>query len=81
MIDHCLEKQPSERPSSARDVAMFLDASAGTGVDAAPARRARDVGASARRAKLTVLAASCGLLLAVVAALVGLPVRVCPTEP
>ncbi len=71
VIDNCLEKQPSERPSSARDVAMFLDASGKTGVDAAPALSARDVGASARRAKLTVLAASCGVLLAVVAALWG----------
>ncbi len=69
VIDNCLEKQPSERPSSARDVAMFLDASGKTGVDAAPALSARDVGASTRRAKLTVLAVSCGVLLAVVAAL------------
>ena len=80
VIDNCLEKQPSERPSSARDVAMFLDASGNTSVDAAPAPCARDVGASARRAKLTVLAASCGVLLAVVAAHGATFLR-CPTEP
>ncbi len=39
VIEHCLEKQPSERPSSARDVAMFLDAAAA---------RHRDVGARRR---------------------------------
>ena len=35
VIDHCLEKQPSERPSSARDIAMFLDASGNTSVEMA----------------------------------------------
>jgi hypothetical protein len=72
VIDHCLEKQPSERPSSARDLAMFLDASGNTSVEAAPALTVRDVGAPARRAKRTkLLAASCGLLLAVAAATWG----------
>jgi hypothetical protein len=67
VIELCLEKQPAERPSSARDVAMFLDASGNTSVEAAPAAFTDDVRASARRLQLKVLAASCGLLLAVVA--------------
>jgi hypothetical protein len=71
VIDHCLEKQPSERPSSARDVAMFLDASGNTSVEVAAALVAADVGAPARRVKLKVLAVACGLLLAVVAATWG----------
>ena len=67
VIEHCLEKQPSERPSSARDVAMFLDASGNTSVEAAAAVFTDNVRASARRLQLKVVTVSCGLLLAVVA--------------
>jgi hypothetical protein len=68
VIDHCLEKQPSERPSSARDLAMFLDASGNTSIEGAPALAAADVGAPSRRLRLKVLGASCGLVITVVAA-------------
>ena len=70
VIDHCLEKQPSERPSSARDLAMFLDASGNTSVEAAPALT-RGVGAPVRRPTRTMLAASSAVLLAVAAATWG----------
>jgi hypothetical protein len=66
VLDRCLEKQPSERPSSARDVAMFLDASGNTSVDIAPLAVAA-AERTVRRAPLRTLAAACGLLLAVVA--------------
>ena len=68
VIERCLEKQPAERPSSARDVAMFLDASSGTSVEPAPALLGSGSRASARGLQVKVLTASCGLLLAVVAA-------------
>ena len=71
VIEHCLEKQPSERPSSARDVAMFLDASGHTSVEAAAAVFTDNLRASARRLQLKVVAVSCGLLLAVVATTCG----------
>ena len=67
VIEHCLEKQPAERPSSARDVAMFLDASGHTSGEAASAVFTDGVRASARRLQLKVVMVSCGLLLAVVA--------------
>ena len=70
VLDHCLEKQPSERPSSARDIAMFLDASGNTSVEMAPVSVA-DAERPSRRAQLKMLAAACGLLLAVVAATWG----------
>jgi hypothetical protein len=70
VIEHCLEKQPSERPSSARDVAMVLDASGNTSVEAAALFTA-DARASARRLRMRVLAVSYGLLTAVVAATWG----------
>jgi hypothetical protein len=68
VIDSCLEKQPSERPSSARDVAMFLDASANTSVEAGPELVAANTGVLASGAMLRALAASCGLVLLVLAA-------------
>ena len=71
VIEHCLEKQPSERPSSARDVAMFLDASGHTSVEAAAAVFTDNLRASARRLQLKVVTVSCGLLLAVVATTCG----------
>ena len=71
VIEHCLEKQPSERPSSARDVAMFLDASGHTSVEAAAAVFTDKLRASARRLQLKVVTVSCGLLLAVVATTCG----------
>jgi hypothetical protein len=67
VIDRCVEKQPSERPSSARDVAMFLESSGNTSVDAAPLLRPVGGDASVPRAKLRMLAVSAGLLLAVIA--------------
>ena len=71
VIEHCLEKQPSERPSSARDVAMFLDASGHTSVETAAAVFTDNLRASARRLQLKVVTVSCGLLLAVVATTCG----------
>jgi hypothetical protein len=71
VIEHCLEKQPSERPASARDIAMFLDASASgnTSVESLPAGvRGDELRVSARQVQRKVLAVSCGLLLAFVAA-------------
>jgi hypothetical protein len=67
VIEHCLEKQPSERPSSARDIAMFLDASGNTSIETGTAVFTDDARASARRLRLKVLAVWCGLLMAVVA--------------
>jgi Protein kinase domain/Double sensory domain of two-component sensor kinase len=67
VIEHCLEKQPSERPSSARDIAMFLDASGNTSVDSFPAVLTDDGPASWRRSQRKVLAVACAVLLAGVA--------------
>ena len=70
VLDHCLEKQPSERPSSARDIAMFLDASGSTSVEMASVSVA-EAERPSRRAQLKTLAAASGLLLAIVAATWG----------
>jgi hypothetical protein len=70
VLDHCLEKQPSERPSSARDIAMFLDASGNTSVEMASVSVA-EAERPSRRAQLKTLAAASGLLLAIVAATWG----------
>jgi serine/threonine protein kinase len=70
LIEHCLDKQPSERPSSARDIAMFLDASGNTSIEGVPAL-ASDGRTISRRSELKVLAVSCGLLVASLAATWG----------
>ena len=67
IVERCLEKQPSERPSSAHDLALFLDASGGTIHEPALAVPPDEARAAARRLQLKVLIASGGLLLAVVA--------------
>jgi aminoglycoside phosphotransferase (APT) family kinase protein len=67
IVERCLEKQPSERPSSAHDLALFLDASSGTTHEPALAVPPDEARAAARRLQLKVLIASGGLLLAVVA--------------
>jgi Protein kinase domain len=71
VIEHCLEKQPAERPTSARDIAMFLDASGNTSIDKMPAALTDDIRAVGRRSQLKMVAISCGLVLAVVAATWG----------
>jgi hypothetical protein len=67
LIERCVEKQPAERPASARDVAFFLDASTEAPADIAPGVAISEARASARRIRHRVLAVACGLLLAVVA--------------
>ena len=60
VIEKCLEKQPSHRPESARDVAMFLEV-----LGDAPAAVARPLEEKpARRFPMQLVAASCGLLIA-----------------
>jgi serine/threonine protein kinase len=71
LIEHCLDKQPAERPSSARDIAMFLDASGNTSIDGLPAVLPNDGRTIGRRSQLKVLAVSCGLLLGSLAATWG----------
>jgi hypothetical protein len=59
VIERCLDKQPSQRPESARDVAMFLEA---LGDPSPTSVRPFDDG-PARRLRIRLAAASAGLLL------------------
>lgn len=68
VIERCLEKDPAERPSTARDVALFLDASGVTSVEAGPAVMDEGSRSSMRGLPLAAALASCGWLLAVIAA-------------
>jgi hypothetical protein len=64
LIERCLDKQPSGRPESARDLAMFLEALGET-----PAPPARAIGEEPRRQpRIPLLAAAAALLLALLAA-------------
>jgi Protein kinase domain len=64
VIERCLDKQPSQRPESARDLAIFLEA---LGEAPAPVARPFD-DEPARRLRIQLLAASCGFLLLALAA-------------
>ena len=61
ILERCLEKQPGDRPSSARDLALYLESigAAPDQISAVPAVAAEDV----RRVRLRVLAIACGLAL------------------
>ena len=64
LIERCLDKQPSGRPESARDLAMFLEALGDT-----PAPAARPIDDEPRRQpRIPLLAAASALLLALLAA-------------
>jgi hypothetical protein len=64
VIERCLDKQPASRPESARDLAMFLEA---LGEAPAPVARLAD-DQPARRLRIPLVAAACGLLLLLAAA-------------
>jgi serine/threonine protein kinase len=68
MIDLCLQKQPSDRPESARDLALFLEASSVT--SASPASTVPEETPSSPPRQLLVVA--CGLLVLLTAASWGL---------
>jgi len=64
VIERCLDKQPSGRPESARDLAIFLEALAET-----PAPAARSIDEEPRtQPRISLLAAAAALLLALLAA-------------
>ena len=65
VIERCLDKQPSQRPESARDVAMFLEALGG---DPLPAPPGPSEDGSGRRLRIRLLAASCSFLVVALAA-------------
>jgi serine/threonine protein kinase len=63
LIERCLEKEPAQRPESARDLAMFLEA-----LSEAPATAAHRLEPTRRRYPFPVVMMSCGLLLLTLAA-------------
>ena len=64
LIERCLDKQPSGRPESARDLAMFFEA-----LGEVPFPVARPLAAELRtQQRVPLLAASCAVLLAILAA-------------
>jgi hypothetical protein len=68
LIERCLDKQPSGRPESARDLAMFLEA-----LGEVPFPVARPLPEEPRtQQRVPLLAASCALLLAILAAWGGI---------
>jgi hypothetical protein len=63
LLERCLEKEPAQRPESARDLAMFFEAMGGP---AATTTVTPDEG-SVRRLQIGLLGASCALLVLVLA--------------
>jgi hypothetical protein len=70
LVDRCLEKKPDQRPESAHDLALFLEA-AGSAGDAGPQAGAGVAAGSAQRVRAPLLAVACGLLLTLTAAIWG----------
>jgi hypothetical protein len=71
MIDLCLQKQAADRPESAHDLALFLEASGGTGAWA-PAPPADAIPIASPRLRTQFRLVTCGLLALLTAASWGL---------
>jgi serine/threonine protein kinase len=66
IVERCLEKQPGDRPETARDVALFLEIASDPGGAAVAARAALDPSAR-HRVRTRLLAFSCSLVLLTIA--------------
>jgi hypothetical protein len=58
ILERCLEKQPADRPGSARDLALYLESIGSEAEAAPPAVAPQDV----RRLRVRLMALACGLL-------------------
>jgi serine/threonine protein kinase len=72
MIDLCLQKQPADRPESARDLALFLEASSVTGAWRQPAAVPEGTPSSPQRLRTQLLVVACSVLVLLTAASWGL---------
>jgi serine/threonine protein kinase len=73
MIDLCLQKQPADRPESARDLALFLEASSNVTSEWLPTSAVRErTVSSPPRLRTQLLAAACGFLVLLTAVSWGL---------
>jgi hypothetical protein len=70
IIERCLQKQPADRPESARDIAFFLEVTGATSEAALAGEGGIEVGAL-RQLRARILAVSCTLLLLMTAAMWG----------
>jgi len=69
IVARCLQKQPADRPESARDIAFFLEAIGGSADTSASTVALTP--SSARGLRLRILAISCGLLILLAAGMWG----------